>query len=83
MPRARLPKDVEATICAPMPRLFNQAMAAWYFSISERSFEKWWRAGQVPAPLRLGRRLLWDRKILDLWADTVSRIDQPPNDFGD
>lgn len=68
----------------PIPRLFSQALAASYLGVSERTFEKWWRVGTMPAPHRFGRRLLWDRKLLDEWADALSRIGaSEPNDFGD
>lgn len=56
----------------PEPRFFDQATAAAYFGISERAFEAQWRSYQMPHPTRIGRRLLWDRKILDHHADEIS-----------
>lgn len=61
----------------PEPRFFDQATAAAYFGISERTFESQWRRLQMPPPLRIGRRLLWDRKILDTFADALSGYSRP------
>lgn len=58
----------------PEPRFFDQATAAAYFGISERAFEAQWRSHQMPYPRRIGRRLVWDRKILDQYADEISGI---------
>jgi predicted DNA-binding transcriptional regulator AlpA len=58
----------------PEPRFFDQATAAAYFGISERTFEAQWRSYQMPHPRRIGRRLVWDRKILDQYADAISGI---------
>jgi hypothetical protein len=62
----------------PEPRFFDQATAAAYLGVSERSFETLWRSHQMPTPYRLGRRLLWDRKILDTFADELSKIVDRP-----
>lgn len=58
----------------PIPRLLNAPMAAAYMGISERTFEKHWRAGTMPMPHRLGRRLVWDRLLLDAFADVLSGL---------
>jgi predicted DNA-binding transcriptional regulator AlpA len=58
-------------------------MAAAYLGISERTFEKQWRAESLPQPIRFGRRLLWDRKRLDQWADEVSGIHAVEDPFAD
>ncbi|MFN3817878.1 helix-turn-helix transcriptional regulator [Blastomonas sp.] len=63
-------------VALPEPRFFDQPTAAAYFGISERSFEALWRSYKMPHPLRLGRRLVWDRKHLDRFADTISRINE-------
>lgn len=65
-------------IAAPVPRFFDQKMAAAYLSLSERTFEMHWRSDKLPQPHRLGRRLLWDRKLLDSWADAKSGIEPVP-----
>ena len=69
-PAAKLP------ITAPVPRLFGQAMAAAYLGLSERAFEYRWRKYELPHPHRLGRRLVWDRMVLDEWVDVLSGLDR-------
>lgn len=61
-------------VTPPEPRFFDQPTAAAYLGISERLFEKQWRAYQLPYPRKIGRRCVWDRKVLDRWADVVSGI---------
>lgn len=70
-------------VSKPEARFLNQATAAAYLGLSERTFEKQWRAYLMPAPHRMGRRLVWDRKLLDEWADVLSGIGVVENDFGD
>lgn len=64
----------------PVPRLFSAPMAAAYLGISERTFEKHWRSSRLPAPHRLGRRLLWDRKLLDQFIDRLSGLSADETD---
>lgn len=61
-------------VTQPEPRFFDQPTAAAYLGISERLFEKQWRAYQLPYPRKIGRRCVWDRKVLDHWADVVSGL---------
>ena len=75
--------------CAPLslrntaPRFLDQPSAAAYLGISGRAFEYRWRVDAMPGPTRIGRRLLWDRRVLDQWADRVSGLGPKANDFGD
>lgn len=62
-------------VTQPEPRFFDQATAAAYLGISERTFEAQWRSYKMPYPRKIGRRCVWDRKILDHWADIFSKID--------
>lgn len=64
----------------PVPRLMGKALTAAYLGISERMFD---RIADVPNPIRLGRRMLWDRKVIDLWIDDLSGLGVKPNFFGD
>jgi excisionase family DNA binding protein len=64
-------------ITPPTPRLLSAELAAAYLSISPRGFEKLWRTGRLPAPHRLGRRVLWDRKLLDQFVDILSSLHLP------
>ena len=61
-------------VTPPEPRFFDQPTAAAYLGISERLFESLWRSYKIPYPRHLGRRVLWDRKLLDRWADVTSGI---------
>ena len=61
-------------VTPPEPRFFDQPTAAAYLGISERLFEKQWRAYQLPYPRKIGRRCVWDRKVLDHWADVISGL---------
>lgn len=78
-----LPPARRSLVVPPTPRLFDQATAAAYLGLGERGFEGMWRRGSLPEPMRVGRRLLWDRKVLDKWADNVSGLDGAKNFFGD
>jgi len=61
-------------VTQPVARFFDQATAAAYLGIGARTFENEWRTGLMPGPHRIGRRLVWDRRLLDQWADVVSGI---------
>ena len=49
-------------------------LAAAFLGLSPRTFEKLWRGHKLPQPHRLGRRLLWDIKILENYIDVLSRL---------
>lgn len=65
-------------VTQPTARLLDAATAAAFLGIGERAFDKQWRSGSVPAPHRLGRRLLWDRRLLDQFVDRLSGLSNPP-----
>lgn len=56
----------------PVPRLFGNDMAAAYLGISERMLDHVRLRADFPQPIRLGRRLLWDRVALDDFVDKLS-----------
>lgn len=58
----------------PVPRLLGAPLAAAYLGISERTFERMWRSDRLPAPHRIGTRLLWDRLLLDQYVDVLSDL---------
>lgn len=62
-------------ITPPVPRLLGVRLAAAYLGLSERGFDMRWRNRTLPQPHRIGRRLLWDRKLLDMYVDALSEID--------
>jgi predicted DNA-binding transcriptional regulator AlpA len=51
-------------------RLLNRKTAATYCGVSEATFN----AHIVPhlLPIAIGKKLLWDRKAIDLWLDGPS-----------
>jgi predicted DNA-binding transcriptional regulator AlpA len=59
----------------PVPRLLGMPHAAAFLGISPRTFEKLWRSYRLPQPYRLGRRLLWDVKVLEKYVDTLAEPD--------
>jgi len=61
-------------ITPPVPRLLGMAHAAAFLGISSRTFEKLWRGRQLPQPHPLGRRLLWDIKILEGYVDALGDL---------
>jgi len=52
---------------AVVPALLSAKTAAEYCGISRASWWKMKTSGRCPAPIRLGRRLLWRRVELDQW----------------
>lgn len=46
--------------------------AAAFLGLSPRTFEKLWRGYLLPQPYRIGRRLLWDIKVLEGYVDALS-----------
>lgn len=59
-------------ITPPVPRLLGSDMAAAYLGISERTLDHVRLRADFPQPIRLGRRILWDRKALDYFVDKLS-----------
>jgi hypothetical protein len=55
------------------PRLMSERLPAAYLSIGTTSLR-----ADGPAPVRLGRRVLYDRKALDAWADQLGREQPDP-----
>ena len=54
------------------PRLMSEPMAARYVSVSATTLRE-----LGPEPKRLGRRVLYDRRDLDRWADALGSAEQP------
>lgn len=64
----------------PVPRLLGSDMAAAYLGISERMLDHVRLRSDFPQPIRLGRRILWDRKALDAFADSLALPARDPWD---
>lgn len=63
------------TTPAPVtPRMLDERSAAAYLGIGRTTFRRCVKHGRVPAPLRTGRRVLWDRILLDRHIDALSGI---------
>ena len=59
------------------PRLLSRAEAARYLGVAPATLDKAVRAGQFPAPLRIGVRNLYDRAALDAKLDALSGLTAP------
>jgi predicted DNA-binding transcriptional regulator AlpA len=55
-------------------RNLDRREAASYLCISVGTLDALVRAGQLPAPVRLGKRCVWDRRALDAAMDQLSGI---------
>lgn len=49
------------------PLTYTAAQLAEVLNVSERHVWRMADAGELPAPIRIGRRVLWPRKAIDLW----------------
>lgn len=67
-----------AVLPLPEPRLLDEITAAAYLGTSATHFRSRWQARVLPQPHKDGRRLLWDRKLLDRYVDAVSGLDAEP-----
>lgn len=73
---------IDKLITPPIPRLIGMLHASAFLGISPRTFERLWRSYQVPQPHRIGRRLLWDVKLLERYVDELSGIEHTPTNEG-
>lgn len=67
------------------PRLMGVDLAAAYVGMSPSGFQDAVTAKVLPSPTRIGRRVLWDRAMLDRAVDertgaTTAREDIPTTD---
>lgn len=63
------------------PRLLNEDAAATYLGRSKTTFRAQQKAGTVPAAIRQGGRLYWDRVVLDRYVDALSGIGAKQNSW--
>lgn len=59
------------------PRRMDAAMAAAYLGVGESTLRDGWPKGRYPAPIRDGKRVLWDKRVLDQWADLTAGLVEP------
>jgi len=66
---------LRAELCRPPePRLLDEDTAAAYLGIGKTRFRSRWQAREIPQPHRDGKRLLWDRRLLDRYVDALSGL---------
>jgi len=53
----------------PPPLLIPDTGAAALCGVSRASWHRWRAAGKLPLPVRLGRKLLWRRREVELWIE--------------
>jgi predicted DNA-binding transcriptional regulator AlpA len=58
------------------PRGLSEPQAAAYVGVSPDTFRAEVKAGRLPQPVRLGRRVVWDRLALDRAMDALSALDR-------
>jgi excisionase family DNA binding protein len=64
------------------PRGLSRANAAAYVGVSTSKFDDLVSAGIMPKPIRIGRRLLFDRQELDECFDLLHEgAEDEPNDW--
>jgi hypothetical protein len=59
------------------PRRMGVELAAAYLGVGESTLREGWPRGRYPAPIRDGKRVLWDRRVLDQWADLTAGLVDP------
>lgn len=61
------------------PRLLGKREVAVYLGISLSTVIRWHKSGELPAPIKLGKRILWDRQQLDLMIEAIrDRLSKKP-----
>ena len=63
------------------PRGLRAPGAAAYLGMSERKFLDEVRAGRAPKPRRLDRMVIWDRRDLDNYFETLPREGDADDDW--
>jgi predicted DNA-binding transcriptional regulator AlpA len=58
------------------PRGLSRAQAAAYVGVGTTLFDAMVRDGRMPAPFKIGARVIWDRRKLDGAFDALSDADQ-------
>jgi hypothetical protein len=62
-----------------VPRGLNRQAAAEYIGVGTTLFDAMVRDGRMPAPFRVGARVIWDRRKLDDAFDALSDQDEDRN----
>jgi len=64
-------RKMPATALPGWPRLLDARLAGAYLSLGSECLRAHVAAGELPAPLTIGRRRLWDRLALDAACDRL------------
>lgn len=76
--------NAQARISLPdWPRLLSEGEAARYLGLSPTNFRARWEAKSFPQPHRIGKRLLWDKRLLDRYVDALSGLGTASNSWDD
>jgi predicted DNA-binding transcriptional regulator AlpA len=73
-----LHQNIKKTLCPR--RGLNRQEAALYIGVSASLFDELVRSGDMPKPLRIKRRTVWDRHQLDEFFEALSAPDDNPWD---
>lgn len=66
------------------PRGLSEQKAADYVGVSVNTFRAEVKAGLWPRPIRRGRRVIWDLRLIDASFDQLSALaDRPSVDLDD
>jgi predicted DNA-binding transcriptional regulator AlpA len=60
------------------PRGLSRVLAAVYIGVSPATFDAMVKAGTMPAPRRIGARVVWDRLEVDDAFTALPRADEAP-----
>jgi len=52
--------------------------AAEILSVSKRTIENWIAAGEMPAPIKIGRRVYWHPDTFYAWLNRKLAVPEPP-----
>jgi predicted DNA-binding transcriptional regulator AlpA len=60
-----------------LPRGLRREDAAFYFGVSQSTFDEMVKDGRMPPPKKVGKRTIWDRRQLDAsFEDLPDRNDE-------
>jgi excisionase family DNA binding protein len=71
---ARVTTTGGRTSAAPLPELLGAGDVAAWLRTTKRAVYTMVERGQLPAPIHIGRRLLWDRAELVSWLESKRAV---------
>ncbi len=67
-----LTQPVVLSPVSPNKRVLSRREAATYCGVSDSSFDRAVKRGDLPAPIRVGRRRLWKAEAIDAALDRLT-----------